>query len=127
MPTHQSHIINNIAKRLYNYTFDNDYGNINVNTTNNLMDYTPNAEHLAKWQWEIIRYPALFTDPFGGDEEGIGSAYGTYVKNYIKDIRCLRYNDNFNYKSSFKYNYGEYKYDSWAYPLLLDNVDYGAI
>ncbi|MDR2407324.1 MAG: hypothetical protein LBE13_04320, partial [Bacteroidales bacterium] len=23
-----------------------------------------------KWQWEIIRYPALFTDPFGGDEEG---------------------------------------------------------
>jgi hypothetical protein len=34
------------------------------------MDYTPNAEHLAKWQWEIIRYPALFTDPFGGDEGG---------------------------------------------------------
>jgi hypothetical protein len=34
------------------------------------MDYTPGAAHLAKWQWEIIRYPALFTDPFGGDEEG---------------------------------------------------------
>ncbi|MDR2126368.1 MAG: hypothetical protein LBP63_06030, partial [Prevotellaceae bacterium] len=39
------------------HTFDNDYGDIKVNTTNNLMDYTPNAEHLAKWQWEIIRYP----------------------------------------------------------------------
>ncbi|MDR2065459.1 MAG: hypothetical protein LBP85_07120, partial [Prevotellaceae bacterium] len=52
------------------HTFDNDYGNIAVNTTGNLMDYTPGATHLAKWQWEIIRYPALFTDPFGGDEEG---------------------------------------------------------
>jgi hypothetical protein len=53
------------------HTFDNDYGNIAVNTTDNLMDYTPQANHLAKWQWEIIRYPALFTDPFGGDEEGM--------------------------------------------------------
>jgi hypothetical protein len=53
------------------HTFDNDYGNIAVNTTENLMDYTPHADHLAKWQWEIIRYPALFTDPFGGDEEGM--------------------------------------------------------
>jgi hypothetical protein len=35
------------------------------------MDYTPGATHLAKWQWEIIRYPALFTDPFGNDEEGM--------------------------------------------------------
>ncbi|MDR1554054.1 MAG: hypothetical protein LBS69_11430, partial [Prevotellaceae bacterium] len=52
------------------HTFDNDYGDITVNTTENLMDYTPDADHLAKWQWEIIRYPALFTDPFGGDEEG---------------------------------------------------------
>jgi hypothetical protein len=52
------------------HTFDNDYGNIAVNTTGNLMDYTPGATHLAKWQWEIIRYPALFTDPFGSDEEG---------------------------------------------------------
>ncbi|MDR1197949.1 MAG: hypothetical protein LBK94_02900 [Prevotellaceae bacterium] len=53
------------------HTFDNDYGNIAVNTTDNLMDYTPEATHLAKWQWEIIRYPALFTDPFGSDEEGM--------------------------------------------------------
>jgi hypothetical protein len=110
------------------HTFDNDYGNIAVNTTDNLMDYTPEATHLAKWQWEIIRYPALFTDPFGGDEEGMGNAYGIYVKNYIKDIRCLRYNDNFNYNNnSFKYNNGEYKYDSWANPLLFDNINYGAI
>ncbi|MDR2653252.1 MAG: hypothetical protein LBC68_13265, partial [Prevotellaceae bacterium] len=53
------------------HTFDNDYGNIAVNTTENLMDYTPHADHLAKWQWEIIRYPALFTDPFGSDDEGM--------------------------------------------------------
>jgi hypothetical protein len=56
------------------HTFDNDYGNIAVNTTDNLMDYTPQANHLAKWQWEIIRYPALFTDPFGGDEEAMASS-----------------------------------------------------
>jgi hypothetical protein len=46
------------------HTFDNDYGNIPAGTTNNIMDYTPAATHLAKWQWEIIRYPALFTDRF---------------------------------------------------------------
>jgi hypothetical protein len=65
------------------HTFDNDYGNIAVNTTNNLMDYTPGAAYLAKWQWEIIRYPALFTDPFGGDEEGMQKKMPNYFKQNI--------------------------------------------
>jgi hypothetical protein len=93
MHTNILHIINNIAKRLYNHTFDNDYGNINVNTTNNLMDYTPNAEHLAKWQWEIIRYPALFTDPFGGDEEGEYTSTAFLVKDIIYNILCAKKNN----------------------------------
>jgi hypothetical protein len=56
------------------------------------MDYTPGATHLAKWQWEIIRYPALFTDPFGSDEEG---EYTTslLVKNIIYDIICAKKNN----------------------------------
>ncbi|MDR2407322.1 MAG: hypothetical protein LBE13_04310, partial [Bacteroidales bacterium] len=75
------------------HTFDNDYGNIPAGTTNNIMDYTPAATHLAKWQWEIIRYPALFTDPFGGDEEGEYTSNEFLVKNIIHDILCAKNNN----------------------------------
>ncbi|MDR2065461.1 MAG: hypothetical protein LBP85_07130 [Prevotellaceae bacterium] len=82
------------------HTFDNDYGNIAVNTTGNLMDYTPGANHLAKWQWEIIRYPALFTDPFGGDEEGM---YAKDFSVFYNDVEfkkddTIRILKNFHYK-----------------------------
>jgi hypothetical protein len=103
------------------HTFDNDYGDVKVNTTNNIMDYTPDVDHLAKWQWEIIRYPALFTDPFGGDEEGEYVNFNDDVKN-IKNIlhmiknrygtsrhmpvTCPRY-----ISSATNITVGKYKYD----------------
>jgi hypothetical protein len=60
------------------------------------MDYTPAADHLAKWQWEIIRYPALFTDPFGGDEEGMVYSIST-IKNLFNLIKT---NNTKTYPSS---------------------------
>jgi hypothetical protein len=85
------------------------------------MDYTPNADHLAKWQWEIIRYPALFTDPFGGEEEGMYANFNDNVKN-IKNILHMirnRYGTSRlmpvtcpNYISSAtNITIGKYKYD----------------
>jgi uncharacterized LabA/DUF88 family protein len=68
------------------------------------MDYTPNAEHLAKWQWEIIRYPALFTDPFGGDEEGeyswiIIDEKHTKLFNHVYINNLLEDNNTESYKT----------------------------
>jgi hypothetical protein len=82
------------------------------------MDYTPNAEHLAKWQWEIIRYPALFTDPFGGDEEGMYAKefsvfYNDIAFNKNDTVRILK---NFHHK--IKLETKEKENDNWE-PIKL--------
>jgi hypothetical protein len=72
------------------------------------MDYTPAAAHLAKWQWEIIRYPALFTDPFGGDEEG------EFNRIFIDIKHTLLF--NYVYENNLANNNTEnapYKTDEW--------------
>ncbi|MDR3227704.1 MAG: hypothetical protein LBT56_08560, partial [Prevotellaceae bacterium] len=91
------------------HTFDNDYGDISVNTTDNLMDYTEDKHHLAKWQWEIIRYPALFTDPFGGDDEGEFS----WIIIDIKHTKLLNYVYNKNLKTYNDTETTSYKTDEW--------------
>ncbi|NDV70046.1 fibronectin type III domain-containing protein [Dysgonomonas sp. 25] len=50
------------------------YGNIieqGKTKPHNLMDYTSDGIHLAKWQWNIINNPALFSNPFESDEAGM--------------------------------------------------------
>ena len=63
------------------HTFDKDtYGNTastTQGTTNNLMDYN-NAEHIAKWQWDILSQPALFDGIFDSDEDGMAQAKREY-------------------------------------------------
>lgn len=41
------------------HTFDSSYG-LEQGSTDNLMDYTEGASHLAKWQWDVMH------DPSGG-------------------------------------------------------------
>ncbi|MDR1553708.1 MAG: hypothetical protein LBS69_09645, partial [Prevotellaceae bacterium] len=110
------------------HTFDNDYGNIAAGTTNNLMDYTSGATHLAKWQWEIIRYPALFTDPFGGDEEGMADAIITDDATITDDITDKQkslfiYSKHRYYK--IKFNINVIKKDNNRFEL--NNKDYKII
>ncbi|NDV70445.1 hypothetical protein, partial [Dysgonomonas sp. 25] len=56
------------------HTFDGTYGNIikeGKSEPHNLMDYTPDGIHLAKWQWNIMNNPALLTNPFESDEKSL--------------------------------------------------------
>ncbi|MDR1203628.1 MAG: hypothetical protein LBL58_18625, partial [Tannerellaceae bacterium] len=58
------------------HTFDDSYGKTAAateGTTDNLMDYNKGA-HLAKWQWDVMREPAIFDGVFDSDEEGMMAA-----------------------------------------------------
>jgi hypothetical protein len=57
------------------HTFDLN-GLSGADLPDNLMNYT-GGTHLAKWQWELISYPAWISNPFEGDEEGMLSKYLT--------------------------------------------------
>jgi len=64
-----------------------------------------------------------------GEEEGASwASSGQYVNAYIKNIRCLKQKGETSYSdASFKYNYGENKYDAWSHPTLMNNEKYGNI
>jgi hypothetical protein len=72
------------------HTFDDSYGKTAAateGTTDNLMDYNKGA-HLAKWQWDVMREPAIFDGVFDSDEEGMMAA--------IKNENILFRNGQFN-------------------------------
>jgi len=104
-------------------------------TTNNLMDYPSvtlsgdEGTDLYKHQWDFCHDPESMTGLFQDDSEGESStSTGQYVEMYIKNIRCLKKRGVEKYfDESFKYNYGQYKYDSWSYPALFDDIKYGSI
>jgi hypothetical protein len=50
------------------HPFDNDY-KIPALSTDNLMDYTPGATHIAKWQWDLIHDPGVIVRVFERDED----------------------------------------------------------
>jgi hypothetical protein len=98
-------------------------------TTQNLLDYT-NATELWKYQWDLIHNPETILLGFMQNEEEGASATsnGQYVNGYIKIIRCLKQKGVTSfYDASFKYNYGENKYDAWSHPTLLNDKKYGNI
>ena len=51
------------------HTFDSSYGLVK-GSTDNLMDYTEGASHLAKWQWDVIHDPGVVVRLFERDEDG---------------------------------------------------------
>ncbi len=51
------------------HTFDSSYG-LFKGSTDNLMDYTEGASHLAKWQWDVIHDPGVVVRIFERDEDG---------------------------------------------------------
>ena len=50
------------------HTFDSSYG-LFKGSTDNLMDYTEGASHLAKWQWDVIHDPGVVVRIFERDED----------------------------------------------------------
>jgi hypothetical protein len=50
------------------HPFDNDY-KIPAYSTFNLMDYTADATHIAKWQWDLIHDPGVILRVFEKDED----------------------------------------------------------
>jgi hypothetical protein len=58
------------GKLLLKHTFDKDYGMVQ-GTTDNLMDYTPAATHIAKWQWDLCSDPGIALAVFERDEDAM--------------------------------------------------------
>jgi hypothetical protein len=56
------------GKFLLKHPFDNDY-KIPALSTNNLMDYTNGATHIAKWQWDLIHDPGVIVRVFEKDKD----------------------------------------------------------
>ena len=50
------------------HTFDSSYGLVK-GSTDNLMDYTEGASHLAKWQWDVIHDPGVVMRIFERDKD----------------------------------------------------------
>ncbi len=111
-------------------------------TTQNLMDYPSTGvtvslsnssgqagTELWKHQWEFIHDPQSVWFAWAQDEsEGAYGALGVYTEAYIKNIRCKRYRgENNYYDETFKYVNGEYNYDAWSHPDLLNDEKYGNI
>ncbi|MFV0345802.1 MAG: hypothetical protein ACK5IQ_06080 [Bacteroidales bacterium] len=85
------------------HTFDNFYGGVlEEGTTDNLMDYTKDKTELAKWQWNKINTPALFVNPFEGNDksekllEYFSSVSSKDQEIYQSVVNELRKNNIFN-------------------------------
>ncbi|MDR2423543.1 MAG: hypothetical protein LBD59_02325 [Prevotellaceae bacterium] len=50
------------------HTFDKDY-KLPQGKTDNLMDYTRGARHIAKWQWDLIHDPGVVMRVFERDKD----------------------------------------------------------
>jgi hypothetical protein len=61
------------GRLLLKHTFDKDY-KLPQAGTDNLMDYTPLATHLAKWQWDLASDPGIAQGVFDRDEDGMMAA-----------------------------------------------------
>jgi hypothetical protein len=58
------------------HPFDGSYG-MREGSTDNLMDYTAGATHLAKWQWDLMHDPGIVVRVFEKDEEAMKVAVST--------------------------------------------------
>ena len=77
------------------HTFDSSYGLVK-GSTDNLMDYTEGASHLAKWQWDVIHDPGVVVRIFERDEDGAiqGAFYDGIALAPLVDYK---YHYNFGY------------------------------
>jgi hypothetical protein len=74
------------------HPFDNDY-KIPAYSTSNLMDYTPGATHIAKWQWDLIHDPGVILMVFEKDTDAmrIGAFYRGKI--LIWDVAEYKYKE----------------------------------
>jgi|GEM_PF-2704451 len=68
------------------HTFMEENFSLPKNSTDNLMDYAEGTK-LYKYQWDMIRYPAVVMGVFEGDEEAKYSD-GEYFAKLLQQIRC---------------------------------------
>ncbi|MDR0660194.1 MAG: hypothetical protein LBG19_05215 [Prevotellaceae bacterium] len=71
------------------HTFDSDY-KIAQNATDNLMDYTTGATHIAKWQWDQIYDPGVVLRVFEKDEDAMINYRSFRV---VFDNQVIRYEE----------------------------------
>jgi hypothetical protein len=62
------------------HTFDKDY-KLPQGKTDNLMDYTRGARHIAKWQWDLMHDPGVVMRVFERDKDA-----AVYTKKEIVDL-----------------------------------------
>jgi hypothetical protein len=55
------------------------------------MDYTPDAIHIAKWQWDLIHDPGVIIRAFERDADAmrIGSLSASEIKEFLKDMHRI--------------------------------------
>jgi hypothetical protein len=95
---------------LLKHPFDKDY-KIPASSTDNLMDYTADATHIAKWQWDLIHDPGVILRVFERDEDA------EIMQNNAKDILETIRNANMKGKTTLEM-------DSYqgARSMMLSNI-----
>jgi hypothetical protein len=58
------------GKFVLQHTFHKDY-KLPQGKTDNLMDYTPGARHIAKWQWDLMHDPGIVMRVFERDKDAM--------------------------------------------------------
>jgi hypothetical protein len=64
------------------HTFDKDY-KLPQGKTDNLMDYTRGARHIAKWQWDLMHDPGVVMRVFERDKDAMQQNMPEYFKQNI--------------------------------------------
>ena len=107
------------------HTFDASYG-LKQKSTDNLMDYTEGATHLAKWQWDLIHDPGVVVRIFERDKDGAiqGVPDPVCVQKVFERFRAAYVNQSkFVYPATGAPGWGHNAKDI----TLLDGVTYKSV
>ncbi len=107
------------------HTFDSSYGLVK-GSTDNLMDYTEGASHLAKWQWDVIHDPGVVMRIFERDKDGAiqGVPDPVCVQKVFERFRAAYVNQSkFVYPATGAPGWGHNAKDI----TLLDGVTYKSV
>jgi hypothetical protein len=70
------------------HPFDNDY-KIPAYSTSNLMDYTADVTHIAKWQWDLIHDPGVILRIFERDKDAMRVNILNLSKEHQKSLQLF--------------------------------------
>lgn len=103
-----------------------EYSELKINTTDNLMDYTSGTK-LLKFQWDLIHNPVAVLGLFEDDEDGayVSESGEQQVARIINSIRCGLKKQN----QEIEIHYGQYAYEVKLGRVIsmLDFQDYGSL